>query len=101
MERFRNHVILNYALFDLVKFIICSLQADSGTFLPTSSQVKNKLEDLECGTDINNQPYVRDLSTQHTKLEPDAIRGVLSYHKGSSRSLTYLENKALHTGLFY
>ena len=83
-------------------FNICfSTEADSSNFLPTPSQVKNKLEDLECGTDINKQPYVRDLSTQHTKLEPDAIKGVLSHHKGSSRSLTYQENKALRTGLFY
>ena len=62
-------------------------------FLPTPSQVKNKVENLESCTDEHGQPYVRVLpSAQHTKLKPETSKGILLFSEES-------KNKHLLAGL--
>ena len=70
-------------------------------FLPTPSEVKNKLENLESCTDEHGQPYVRVLPTpKHTTLEPDAIKDILlpSEELGNA-STAKPAIKTLHAGL--
>ena len=70
-------------------------------FLPTPSEVKNKLENLESCTDEHGQPYVRVLPTpKHTMIEPDAIEDIIlpseEFEKESTAKSTI---KTLHAGL--
>ena len=75
--------------------------ASLNAFLPTPSEVKNKLENLESCPDQHGQLYVRALPTaKHTTLGPDAIKDILlpSEELGNA-STAKSEIKTLHAGL--
>ena len=70
--------------------------ASLNAFLPTLSEVKNKLENLESCTDEHGQLYVRVLPT----AQPDAIKDILlTSEELGSASTAKSEIKTLHAGL--